>query len=66
MPEARLKVSEVVTSRISPELFGSFVEHMGRCVYGGIFAPGDAMADENGFRTDVIELTKEMGVTAVR
>lgn len=66
MPEARLKVTEVVASQISPELFGSFVEHMGRCVYGGIFAPGDPMADENGFRTDVIELTKEMGVTAVR
>lgn len=66
MHQARLKINEVIASQISPDLFGSFVEHMGRCVYGGIFAPGDPLSDENGFRQDVIELTKEMGVTAVR
>lgn len=51
---------------VSPYLFGSFVEHMGRCVYGGIFDPTDPSADEHGFRKDVLELTKELGVTLIR
>ena len=55
-----------VISAIDRRLFGSFAEHMGRCVYGGIYEPGDAAADENGFRADVLELVKELGVTIVR
>lgn len=47
-------------------LFGSFVEHMGRCVYTGIYEPGHPQADERGFRRDVLELVKEMGPTVVR
>lgn len=47
-------------------LFGSFVEHLGRCVYTGIFEPGHPKADENGFRTDVIDLIRELGVSTVR
>ena len=55
--------------RIAPverRLFGSFIEHMGRCVYGGVFAPGDAEADADGLRRDVLELTRELGITVVR
>lgn len=55
--------------RIGPlnrRLFGSFVEHMGRCVYGGVFEPGHPRADARGLRTDVLELTRELGVTVVR
>ena len=55
-----------VIAPVPRRLFGSFVEHMGRCVYGGIFDPGDPAADENGFRTDVMELTRELGVSVVR
>jgi alpha-L-arabinofuranosidase len=47
-------------------LFGSFVEHMGRCVYGGIYEPGHPCADEHGLRQDVLDLTREMGVSVVR
>lgn len=47
-------------------LFGSFVEHMGRCVYTGIYEPGHSAADENGYRQDVLALTREMGVSIVR
>ncbi len=47
-------------------LFGSFVEHMGRCVYTGIYEPGHPEADDQGLRRDVLELTKELGVTVVR
>ena len=47
-------------------IFGSFVEHLGRCVYTGIYEPGHPAADERGFRTDVLDLVREMGVTTVR
>ncbi|HEY2878586.1 alpha-N-arabinofuranosidase [Nocardioides sp.] len=47
-------------------LFGCLVEHMGRCVYTGIFEPGHPAADADGFRTDVAELVGELGVTLVR
>ena len=47
-------------------LFGIFVEHMGRCVYTGIFEPGHPTADEQGFRGDVAALTRELGATVVR
>lgn len=57
---------EFVRSDIDPRIYGSFVEHMGRVVYGGIYEPGHPSADEDGFRRDVMELVKEMGVTAVR
>jgi alpha-N-arabinofuranosidase len=48
------------------KLFGSFVEHMGRCVYGGVFEPGHPAADGLGLRGDVLELTRELGVSVVR
>jgi alpha-N-arabinofuranosidase len=51
---------------IDPRLFGSFVEHMGRCVYGGIFEPDHANADTDGLRLDVLKLVRELGVTLVR
>jgi alpha-N-arabinofuranosidase len=51
---------------VHPRLFGSFVEHMGRCVYTGVFEPGHATADETGLRGDVLDLTRELGVTIVR
>jgi alpha-N-arabinofuranosidase len=47
-------------------IFGTFVEHMGRCVYGGIYEPGHPTADAQGFRGDVLALTRELGPTIVR
>jgi len=46
--------------------FGSFVEHLGRCVYSGIHDPGHPSADTDGFRGDVMQLTKELGISTVR
>ncbi|MEV4472481.1 alpha-N-arabinofuranosidase [Nonomuraea sp. NPDC049504] len=46
--------------------FGTFVEHLGRCVYTGIYEPGHPLADDDGFRRDVLELTRELGVSTVR
>lgn len=51
---------------ISKYLFGSFIEHLGRAVYTGIYEPGHPLSDENGFRRDVIELIKELQVPIVR
>jgi alpha-N-arabinofuranosidase len=47
-------------------LFGAFVEHLGRCVYGGLFEPGHPEADERGFRRDVLGLVRELGPTIMR
>jgi alpha-L-arabinofuranosidase len=57
---------DFVVAPLDRRLFGTFVEHMGRCVYGGIFEPGHATADANGFRQDVLALTRELGATIVR
>src|SRR6185437_7197045 len=51
---------------VDPRLFGSFVEHLGRCVYTGLYEPGHPAADEDGVRADVLDLVRELGVTAVR
>ena len=51
---------------MDPRLFGSFVEHLGRCVYTGLYEPGHPSADADGVRTDVLELIRELGATAIR
>src|SRR4051794_4764029 len=51
---------------VDPRLFGSFVEHMGRCVYEGIYEPGHPQADESGFRRDVAELVRELDAPVLR
>ncbi|WP_456286749.1 alpha-N-arabinofuranosidase [Microbacterium sp. JZ70] len=67
MTRARITIDRDFTIADVPRrLFGSFVEHMGRCVYTGIFEPGHPQADERGFRRDVLQLVKELGPTVVR
>ncbi|MFI7410185.1 alpha-N-arabinofuranosidase [Streptomyces sp. NPDC049627] len=51
---------------VNPRVFGSFVEHLGRCVYTGIFEPDHPTADDKGLRQDVLDLVRELGVTAIR
>ena len=51
---------DVVIGDTDPRLFGAFVEHLGRCVYGGIYEPGHPTADEQGFRSDVLALVREL------
>lgn len=52
--------------QIDERLYGSFIEQLGRAVYGGIYEPTHPTADEDGFRQDVLELVKEMHVPVVR
>lgn len=51
---------------VDPRLYGSFIEHLGRAVYGGIYEPGHPTADELGFRRDVLDLVRELQCTIVR
>ncbi len=55
-----------VVAPVRRRIFGSFVEHMGRCVYTGIYEPGHPTADADGFRGDVLDLVRELGVSVVR
>jgi alpha-N-arabinofuranosidase len=48
------------------QLFGSFVEHLGRCVYTGIYEPEHPTATPDGFRRDVLDLVSELGISTVR
>ena len=58
--------SEYKVGQIDKRVYGSFIEHLGRAVYGGIYEPGHPAADENGFRTDVGALIRELNVPLVR
>ena len=51
---------------IDKRIYGSFIEHLGRAIYGGIYEPDHPTADENGFRQDVIDLVKKLNVPVVR
>lgn len=51
---------------VDDRLFGAFIEHLGRCVYEGIYEPGHPTADKQGFRQDVMALVRELGPTIMR
>lgn len=55
-----------IIGEVSPLLFGGFAEHMGRCIYGGIYDPQSPHADEDGLRTDVLAALRELGYTVIR
>jgi alpha-N-arabinofuranosidase len=67
MPNALLTLDPHFTvGTVNRRLFGSFVEHLGRCVYDGIYEPDHETADADGFREDVLELVRELGVSTIR
>ena len=51
---------------IDPNLFGSFLEHLGRAIYEGIYDLGSKLSDSNGFRKDVMEEVRGLGVPIIR
>ncbi|MCR4901393.1 MAG: alpha-N-arabinofuranosidase [Butyrivibrio sp.] len=55
-----------VVGEVDKRIYGSFIEHLGRAVYEGIYQPGNKFADKNGLRKDVMELIKEINVPIVR
>lgn len=52
--------------KIDKRIFGSFIEHLGRAVYGGIYEPDHATSDDMGFRQDVMGMIKELNVPVIR
>jgi alpha-N-arabinofuranosidase len=53
-------------SEVDERIYGSFIEHLGRAVYDGIYSPEHPSADEYGFRNDVKELIRELNVPIIR
>jgi len=65
--KARIKIDiDRTIGQINKNLYGNFVEHLGRCVYGGIYDPNSPQADKNGLRKDVLEAAKDLNVTIIR
>jgi alpha-N-arabinofuranosidase len=58
--------NERTIGAISPLLFGGFAEHMGRCIYGGLYDPGSPLADAQGFRRDVQAALREWRLSILR
>src|SRR6185312_2040792 len=58
--------SRRTVASLDRRLFGSFLEHLGRAVYDGIYDPGSPLSDSQGFRTDVLDLVRKMGVPIIR
>src|SRR5689334_112497 len=64
---ARARISESrAAGDIDRRLFGSFLEHLGRAIYTGVYQPGSPLSDARGFRADVAREIKELGVPIVR
>lgn len=64
---AKIKIdAERKIGEIDSLIYGNFTEHLGRCIYGGIYDPTSKEADKNGFRKDVIAATKDLHVTQDR
>ena len=59
-------VKDFIKGKVDDNLFSSFIEHLGRAVYTGIYEPEHPLADEQGFRKDVIDLVKNLNVSLVR
>jgi len=65
--KAKMTVNEkFIIDKVDPRIYGNFVEHLGRCVYEGIYEPTHPTADKNGFRNDVKALVKELNVPLIR
>src|SRR5579864_8781325 len=58
--------SRRVTGSLDRNLFGSFLEHLGRAIYEGVYDPGSSLSDANGFRKDVTDEVKQLGVPIIR
>ena len=67
MKKAKLILDkDYIISQIDKRIYGSFIEHLGRAVYDGIYEPGHPLADELGFRRDVIDLVRRLDVPITR
>lgn len=66
-PKATLLVdAAALQHRINPQVYGTFIEHFGRCIYGGVYEAGSPLSDEGGVRKDVMAAAREWGVPILR
>lgn len=64
---ARIKIDlDRQVGTVDPRIFGQFVEHLGRCIYGGLYEEGSQLSDERGFRKDVLEAARGLRVPVLR
>lgn len=67
MIQAKLHThSEFKIGEIDDRIYGAFIEHLGRCVYEGVFEPGHPLSNANGLRSDLKTALSELGITIVR
>ena len=67
MKKAQIIVDKYfLTGKTDKRIYGSFIEHLGRAVYEGIYQEGSPLSDEQGFRKDTLELVRELQVPIVR
>jgi len=65
--QAKIKIdTDRRIGEVDKLLFGNFAEHLGRMIYGGIYEEGSPLSDKDGFRTDVMDAVKKMGVSTLR
>ncbi|WP_438444103.1 arabinosylfuranosidase ArfA [Gorillibacterium sp. sgz5001074] len=57
---------DFILAEVDPRIYGSFIEHLGRAVYGGIYEPGHPTADGQGFRQDAMEAIRKLQVPIIR
>lgn len=66
-PPARIKIdADRVVGEVDPPLFANFTEHVGRCIYGGIYDEGNPLSDSDGFREDVMRAVRDLKVSLLR
>lgn len=64
---ARVRIDlDRTTGRVDRRIFGGFIEHLGRCIYGGIYDEGSPLSDSSGFRTDVLAALRQLQVPVLR
>jgi alpha-N-arabinofuranosidase len=65
--QARIKIdTDRVIGEVHPHVFGNFAEHLGRCIYGGLYEEGSPLSDRDGYRKDVMQAVKDLNVTLLR
>src|SRR6516225_2235647 len=65
--KARVKIdTERVIGDIDPKIYGNFIEHLGRCIDGGVFDEKNPFSDADGYRKDVLDAVRKLNVTLLR
>src|SRR5690242_16988090 len=65
LTHVRIDAGEII-ARVNPMIFGQFIEHLGRCIYGGIYEESSPLSDARGFRKDVLAAVKRLHPPVLR